>query len=135
MDWRLPISVKGVLIENSAVALLENERDEWELPGGRLESGETPEACVVRECREELAATVRAGPILDSWVFEPLPGRFVFIVTYAVVRDDRAPLTVSMEHKRMRWWPIDALPSTALPGGYRRSIQSWAKLMRSRPLT
>jgi 8-oxo-dGTP diphosphatase len=31
----LPISIKGVLIEDSKVVLLENERGEWELPGGR----------------------------------------------------------------------------------------------------
>jgi hypothetical protein len=37
MEHLLPISIKGVLIENEAVMLLENERDEWELPGGRLE--------------------------------------------------------------------------------------------------
>jgi 8-oxo-dGTP pyrophosphatase MutT (NUDIX family) len=42
MDQRLAISIKGVLIEGGAVVLLENERDEWELPGGRLEPGETP---------------------------------------------------------------------------------------------
>ena len=31
-----PVSIKGVLVEAGRVVLLENERDEWELPGGRL---------------------------------------------------------------------------------------------------
>jgi 8-oxo-dGTP pyrophosphatase MutT (NUDIX family) len=37
-----PVSIKGVLVEAGRVVLLENERDEWELPGGRLEPGEPP---------------------------------------------------------------------------------------------
>lgn len=32
----------------------------WEIPGGKLEPGETPEQCVVREIKEELATEIRA---------------------------------------------------------------------------
>ena len=45
-----PVSIKGVLVEAGRVALLENERDEWELPGGRLEPGEAPEGTVSLTC-------------------------------------------------------------------------------------
>ena len=37
-----PVSVKGVAIQDGKVLLLENERNEWELPGGKLEVGEDP---------------------------------------------------------------------------------------------
>ena len=32
-----PVSVKGVAVQAGKVLLLENERAEWELPGGKLE--------------------------------------------------------------------------------------------------
>lgn len=37
-----PVSVKGVTVQAGKVLLLENERAEWELPGGKLELGEDP---------------------------------------------------------------------------------------------
>ncbi|MEV6136524.1 NUDIX hydrolase [Nocardia sp. NPDC051990] len=40
------ISIKGVVVRDGRVLLLKNEREEWELPGGRIEPGETPEECV-----------------------------------------------------------------------------------------
>jgi 8-oxo-dGTP pyrophosphatase MutT (NUDIX family) len=37
-----PVSVKGVAVQGGMVLLLENERNEWELPGGKLELREKP---------------------------------------------------------------------------------------------
>jgi len=33
--YRFPVSVKGIVYHNDKVVLLKNERDEWELPGGK----------------------------------------------------------------------------------------------------
>jgi ADP-ribose pyrophosphatase YjhB (NUDIX family) len=52
-----------VLIEDGCILLLEQQVTEslgrkWSLPGGTLEVGETLEACVVRETREETGLDV-----------------------------------------------------------------------------
>jgi 8-oxo-dGTP pyrophosphatase MutT (NUDIX family) len=121
-----PVSVKAVLFEADRVVLLENERQQWELPGGRLEPGENPAACVVREVAEELGADVVVGAILDSWVYEVLPGREVLIVTYGVRRSDRRELRISDEHRRFGLFALSDLDHLPLAEGYRRSIAAWA---------
>ena len=41
-------------------------KDGWEIPGGKLEPDETPEECIVREIREELATEIQAERIIDT---------------------------------------------------------------------
>ena len=77
-----PVSVKGVAVQGGKVLLLLNERDEWELPGGKLEVGEDSSDCVVREIGEESGWQVTAGPLLDCWQYEVRAGVYVVIVTY-----------------------------------------------------
>jgi 8-oxo-dGTP pyrophosphatase MutT (NUDIX family)/GNAT superfamily N-acetyltransferase len=122
-----PVSVKGVLFESGRVVLLENERSEWELPGGRLESGEDPATCLAREVAEELGIVVGVVAILDSWVYEVLPQREVLIVTYGVVRADRSAMQLSNEHRRFGLFALDELGGLPMPEGYRRSIRAWAE--------
>ncbi|WP_407436397.1 (deoxy)nucleoside triphosphate pyrophosphohydrolase [Treponema sp.] len=40
-------------------------KDWWEFPGGKIESLESPEDCIVREIREELASDIKPEKIID----------------------------------------------------------------------
>jgi len=120
------ISIKGVLIEDGNVVLLENERGEWELPGGRPEPGEDPAECLAREFAEELGAEITVGPIVDCWNYEVLPDRHVTIVTYRVSRTEAGEMRISDEHRRLGWFALSEIGALNLPEGYRRSIRAAA---------
>ena len=120
-----PVSVKGVAIQAGKVLLLENERAEWELPGGKLEPGEDPPECLVREIGEETGWQVTAGSLLDCWLYNIREGRDVVIVTHGCHVLSTDPPTVSREHRQATLFAPDEVPDLPMPDGYKRSIATW----------
>lgn len=121
-----PVSVKGVAVQGGRVLLLQNERNEWELPGGKLELREDPADCVVREIREEASWEVTAGPLLDCWQYHIRDGADVVIVTYGCHVLSTDPPLVSNEHKQAGLFTMSEIPDLVMPDGYKRSIAAWS---------
>jgi 8-oxo-dGTP pyrophosphatase MutT (NUDIX family) len=117
-----PVSVKGILPIDGKIVLLKNERDEWELPGGKLEAEEAPIDCVVREIYEELGLRVCVDCILDAWVYDIRSKVKVLIVTYGCRLVVHAPISISHEHKAVGLFTPGEVEDLRMPGGYKRSI-------------
>jgi mutator protein MutT len=120
---RFPVSVKGVCIRDGHVVLVKNSRDEWELPGGKLERGETPEACVAREIEEELGLAVTVGPVLDVWLYRIRPGVEVLVAVYACAVAAWPDVLASPEGLEVGLFTTAALDAIGLPKGYHRAIE------------
>lgn len=124
---RFPVSVKGVMAIDGRIPLLQNERDEWELPGGRLEAGEQPAVALARELAEELNIVARVDRIVDSWLYAIAGHGEVVIVTYGCIVLDASRLRYSAEHRSLQLVDPGALGSLNLPDGYRNSISAWLR--------
>jgi 8-oxo-dGTP diphosphatase len=80
----------------------------WEFPGGKVEAGESPEECLVRELAEEIGVVVRPSGILEV-VFHRYPEKCVLLLFYKceILEGEPRPL----ECEEVRWVaPVD-LPS------------------------
>jgi 8-oxo-dGTP pyrophosphatase MutT (NUDIX family) len=124
-----PVSVKGVAVQGGRVLLLKNERGEWELPGGKLELGEDPRACVAREIGEEVGWRVITGPILDCWQYHIGAGEDVVIVTYGCHVASDTPPVVSPEHSRAELFSPAEVAELTMPCGYKSSVMTWFGLL------
>lgn len=126
-----PISIKGVLLVGGKALLVRNDRNEWELPGGRMDPGETQEQTLVREFREELSIDVEPVSFIDSYEFEVIPTKQIQIVTYGCrLRGPFEPV-LSTEHSAFGLHALGELGRLPLPPGYKRSIESWSTHARS----
>lgn len=67
--YKIPISAKGIVFEENSVWLRKNERNEWELPGGKVDVGEQPSQTVIREMQEELGFETKVAKIVQAWVY------------------------------------------------------------------
>ncbi len=83
-------------------------KDGWEIPGGKLEANETPEECIVREIREELATEVRAEKILGFVDYDYPTFHLTMHCILCTILSGELKL---LEHESARWLTKETLRS------------------------
>ncbi len=77
-------------------------------PGGKLEKGESPEACAVRECQEELRITVSNLRFCGQHRFQFVDGYSLLVWVYSSEEFEGIP-TETVEARPL-WVPLDEIP-------------------------
>ncbi len=78
----------------------------WEFPGGKIDEGEDPEACIVRELEEELGITVRVVDRLAPNIHHYDEKSVRLIPFWCDILRGRP---TSLEHEQIAWVTVDGL--------------------------
>jgi mutator protein MutT len=126
---KFPVSAKGILYINGKIALVKNERSEWEPPGGKMEPSETLEECVVREIKEELNINAVIDHLFDAFKYKVADKVNVLCVIYLCnpVTIDEQQIKLSFEHNEYGLFTLDEIQQLNMKGNYKpmfRKLQS-----------
>ncbi|HWR28613.1 MAG TPA: (deoxy)nucleoside triphosphate pyrophosphohydrolase [Negativicutes bacterium] len=78
----------------------------WEFPGGKIEVGETPETCLIREIHEELSLEIIVEGHCATSIYEYDTGEIELMAYFARIVGGGITLCV---HAAARWARVDEL--------------------------
>jgi 8-oxo-dGTP diphosphatase len=118
-------SVAGILVRQGKVFVAKRGpagsfQGRWEFPGGKVEEGESDEAAIAREYREEFGLDVRARRCLGESMF---PHRGEDRILAAWLIDQELPADPRLlEHEAIDWVAAEALSSLDLVDSDRKLL-------------
>ena len=100
----------------------------WEFPGGKVEEGETPEACLIRELDEELGVTTWQSCLAPLTFASHAYEDFHLLMPLYVCRKWEGP-AMAREHTALRWVRANRLREFPMPEADMPLIPSLTELL------
>ena len=121
------LGVRALVLDGRNVLLVRHTyRPGWFLPGGGVDRGESAEAAIVRELREEAGILCAERPVLHGFYRNKTHDH---VALYVLRRFESATASQDFEIAESGFFPIDALPPDTSPATRARL----AEVLRGEP--
>ena len=129
------VQVVAAILERDGNVLIGRRKPEqshplkWEFPGGKVESGETPEQALARELEEELSIRNAAGSEITRYQYQ-YPGKDPIVLIFFRIQSYTGEPQNLIFHE-MRWEPVAQLGSFDFVEGDRDFLRTFAGANRA----
>ncbi|HBE20705.1 MAG TPA: 8-oxo-dGTP diphosphatase MutT [Cyanobacteria bacterium UBA11149] len=127
----------GVIWNDQRQILIDRRRAEgllgglWEFPGGKIEAGETVEACIKREIKEELAIDIEVGDFLIT-IDRDYSHFSVRLIVHHCRHLAGVPQTVECDE--IRWVTLDEIEDFSFPEANSQIIAALRQIYPCHPV-
>jgi len=123
---RLEFGVKALILRDDKFLVMHNngiKADLWELPGGRMEFGETAEETLKREIMEETGLIVSPIKLLDTWNLIKVDHQITGIIYLCSIEEGE--VTLSDEHDACKWVKADKESLDVMYDVFKNPMEKW----------
>lgn len=126
MSKNVEFASKALIIHRGKILVLHKSvarEGVWELPGGRLVYGETPEQTLHREVMEETNLAVNIIKVLDTWTSIHDSYQIAGVIYLCEIKSGQ--LQLSNEHDMYKWINPDRASIDGMHPVFREKMLKW----------
>jgi len=108
------LTMRGIARRNNEILILKRHPksrtnpNKWELPGGKVDSGEDFDKALIREFKEETNLDIELGQLIGA-VQEDFPHKKTIALVMEIILSEEIEVKISHEHIDWKWATIDEI--------------------------
>ena len=111
---------RAIILNEANILLVKNINvNHWSLPGGKIDKEETPEECLLRELKEELALSISKTDYKLGEYLSNQEGKRDMVYIF-VIKLFSSTFQKQWELQDAQWFPLSRLPENLSPAASRR---------------